>query len=75
MARVDATPIIHWLPVGHCEPAILLMAIDGELVEVEGFVELNDHHEGVVVQLERVGFARIERRGEDNMFRLIHLHG
>ena len=75
VARVDATPIIHWLPVGHCEPAILLMAIDGELVEVEGFVELNGHHEGVVVQLERVGFARIERRGEDNMFRLIHLHG
>jgi len=75
VARVDSTPIIHWLPVDYSKPATLLMADQEELVEVAGFVEINDHTIGEVVQLERVGFARIESIDDDGIFRLIHLHG
>ena len=58
--RFGNTPIIHWLPSNMAQPAVLLLEEEGELVAAEGLLEVNDYPDGTVVQLERMGFARIE---------------
>ncbi|MBT4059709.1 MAG: glutamate--tRNA ligase [Euryarchaeota archaeon] len=58
--RVGNTPIIHWLPSNMAKPAVLLLEEEGELIAAEGLLEINDYPVGTVVQLERMGFARIE---------------
>jgi hypothetical protein len=45
------------------------------LVIEEGLIENFELNEGAVIQLERVGFARIESVQEDGKVNLLYLHG
>ena len=73
--RQDNTRIIHWLPTNMAQPAVLLLEEEGELLEVEGLLEINDYPDGTVVQLERMGFAILEGIDENGARRLVRLHG
>jgi glutamyl-tRNA synthetase len=66
-------PIIHWLPTDS-PPAILLKPEGNELKVISGNLEANLHPIGTIVQLERVGYARIEADDDVGRKVLIHLH-
>ena len=57
--RNDRRPIIHWVPDTNATPAVLLVAEDGEIKRFEGLVETHTYPAGTMVQLERIGYARI----------------
>ncbi|HIG48614.1 MAG TPA: hypothetical protein EYQ20_20060 [candidate division Zixibacteria bacterium] len=57
----DSRPIIHWLANG---TETRLSIPDGkELRVVEGLLESHSHPIGTIVQLERIGYAIIEKDG------------
>ena len=61
MNRSDERPIVHWLAAGMERPFSLHRPSEyGEWALVEGLIEDNLHQVGMVVQLERIGFSRIE---------------
>jgi glutamyl-tRNA synthetase len=66
-------PILHWLPTDS-PPAILLKPEGREVKIISGNLEVNEHPEGTIIQLERVGYARIEADDELGRKVLIHLH-
>ena len=71
----DGVRIVHWLAAGVERDAVLLHDNEGEL-EHTCILESNDHAEGALVQLERIGFARIEQVGDDeHPWRLVWSHG
>lgn len=57
--RNDRRPIIHWVPDTNATPAVLLVAEDGEIKRFEGLMEAHTYPAGTMVQLERIGYARI----------------
>jgi glutamyl-tRNA synthetase len=57
--RNDRRPIIHWVPDTNATPAVLLVAEDGEIKRFEGLMETHTYPAGTMVQLERIGYARI----------------
>ena len=57
--RNDRRPIIHWLPESSATNATLLVAEDGEVKHIEGKLESHSYPEGTMVQLERIGYARV----------------
>ncbi|NCG00874.1 MAG: glutamate--tRNA ligase [Euryarchaeota archaeon] len=57
--RNDRRPIIHWIPDTNATPAVLLVAEDGEIKRFEGLMEAHTYPAGTMVQLERIGYARI----------------
>jgi glutamyl-tRNA synthetase len=57
--RNDRRPIIHWLPEPSTTNATLLVAEDGEVKHIEGKLETHSYPEGTMVQLERIGYARV----------------
>jgi len=59
--RSDSKPIIHWLANG--TETKLSIADAKELRVVEGLLESHSHPIGTIVQLERIGYAIIERDG------------
>ena len=66
-------PIVHWLgPLS--TPAVLIKPVGVELQQITGMLEPNDYENGTVVQLERAGFARIERDQKSGITTLIYLH-
>ena len=73
--RQDNTPIIHWVSGAHSQPATLLIAEEGVLVSATGLLETNALEPGAIIQLERMGFARLERIDADGTRHLVHLHG
>jgi glutamyl-tRNA synthetase len=72
--RHGNTPIIHWLPKNMAQPAVLLLEEDGELIAAEGLLEVNDYPDGMIVQLERMGFAILEGTDENGVRKLVRLH-
>lgn len=71
-------PIVHWLPAegkGAGIPTVLLLPEGEELHEVRGLLEPHEHPVGTIVQLERVGYARLEAPEADGTQRLVFLHG
>ncbi len=66
-------PILHWLPTDS-PPAILLKPEGSEVKIISGNLEVNEHPKGTIIQLERVGYARIEADDELGRKVLIHLH-
>tara|TARA_B100001996_G_scaffold286149_1_gene226392 strand:+ start:3540 stop:5279 length:1740 start_codon:yes stop_codon:yes gene_type:complete len=72
--RVGNTPIIHWLPENMAQSAILIVEEDGELMEANGLLEINNYPEGTIIQLERMGFAILEGLDENGARIMVQLH-
>ena len=60
---------IHWVAKGGASPATLMRPEGKQLHTIEGLLENHDFPIGTIVQLERVGYARIEKDGN-----LIYTH-
>lgn len=73
--RSDKRAIVHWIPSSMARPARLSTPIGDEIQVSEGMLEDIDLKEKSIVQLERVGFARIETIPEDGPVELLFLHG
>ena len=59
--RSDKRPVVHWVAGG--KPSVLTIPLDKEIITIEGILEDNDYQIGTVVQLERIGYAIIEKEG------------
>lgn len=59
--KTDDRPIVHWIPSGI---ATTLTIADGkDIIEIEGMLEEHDYEIGTIVQLERIGYAVVEKSG------------
>ena len=75
LERSDNRPIVHWLPINQSRMARLTSPSGNGFRVDEGLIENIDLVEGAIVQLERVGFARIEKIPENGPVDLLYLHG
>ena len=57
--RNDRRPIVHWLSDSGAKKATLIVAEDGELNRYEGLLETHSYAHGTMVQIERIGYARV----------------
>ena len=57
--RTDQRPIVHWIPQQESAPAILIETKNNEVHRLQGQLERHEHPPGTVVQLERIGYARV----------------
>lgn len=57
--RTDQRPIIHWLAASNSVDAILTETKDNKFIRHEGKLESHTYPVGTIVQLERIGYARI----------------
>jgi glutamyl-tRNA synthetase len=57
--RNDRRPIVHWLPDTGSMKATLITADDGEIKHHEGLLEAHSYPHGTMVQIERIGYARV----------------
>ena len=62
--RMNRAAILQWVPAQGGVPARLVMP-DASVVEGVAEPALADEDVGAIVQLERVGFARVDRKGAD----------
>ena len=67
--RKDKRPIVHWLSADHSRETILRYTKDNEIHHVNGHVETHSYTAGTIVQLERIGYARVM---EDDSLLLCH---
>jgi glutamyl-tRNA synthetase len=56
-ARSDKRPIIHWISENDCKKATLIHPSDGEILEIEGFLENHEYTPGTMLQIERIGYG------------------
>ncbi len=75
LERSDKRAIVHWLPTSMARPASLTTPVGDELLISEGMLEDVDLEEGAILQLERIGFARIEAVPDNGPVELLYLHG
>ena len=52
-------PIVHWLPESGSVKATLITAEDGEIKHQNGLLESHSYPHGTMVQVERIGYARV----------------
>ena len=64
--KLDAQ-LIHWLPVSRDLIKVELLMPDGKLVKGLGEALLDKVKEGQVVQLERIGLARLDKKEKDKL--------
>jgi hypothetical protein len=72
--RMDKRPIVHWVPKSICKNAVLTIPNGNELIIQEGVIEDIQIIKNNIVQLERVGYAKIESINDD-VIELLWLHG
>ena len=72
--RTDKRQIVHWLPKSIAKKAILTIPKDNQIIIQEGMMEDIQIIKNNVVQLERVGYAKIESN-DDDVIKLLWLHG
>lgn len=75
LQRSDKRTIVHWLPINQSRMARLTTPLGTEFRIDEGLIENIDLVEGEILQLERVGFAKIEKVPENGPVELLFLHG
>tara|TARA_Y100000287_G_scaffold178940_1_gene172152 strand:- start:795 stop:1673 length:879 start_codon:yes stop_codon:yes gene_type:complete len=75
LQRSDKRTIVHWLPINQSRVAVLTTPLGSEFRIDEGLIENIDLVEGEILQLERVGFAKIECVPESGPVELLFLHG
>ena len=73
--KTDDLPIIHWVSSKNSTEAVMIVARGSEIDNVEGIMENIDGNLGQTLQLERMGFARIEGISDSGRISLIWLHG
>ena len=61
--RSDKRPIVHWLSDQNSIEGVLVGTKDDTCFRIEGRMERHKHQTGTIVQLERVGYARIMEDG------------
>jgi glutamyl-tRNA synthetase len=61
--RSDKRPIVHWLTEQNSTEGVLHGTKDNTSVHIEGRLERHKHPVGTIVQLERVGYARVMQDG------------
>ena len=68
--------IIHWLPDDEraTVPAILHVPDGDDLHTIQARLEAHEHAVGTIVQLERIGYARLEAPSEAGTEQLVFLH-
>ena len=59
--RSDKRSVVHWVAGG--SPSKLTIASGQDINTIEGILENNTHPVGTIVQLERIGYAIIEKDG------------
>ena len=72
--RLDKRPIVHWVPKSISKKASLTIPNGNEIIIQEGVIEDIQIMKNNIVQLERVGYAKIESIDED-IIKLLWLHG
>jgi hypothetical protein len=72
--RSDRRPIVHWIPENMARQAELSIPNGMKLHSVKGMIEDFELNIGQIIQLERVGFAKIESLADDLPVKLIWLH-
>jgi glutamyl-tRNA synthetase len=72
--RTDRRPIVHWLIERHARPASLFTPKGDEITHDNGLIENGDYSVGDILQLERIGFARITEINTKGDITLIYLH-
>ena len=72
--RSDRRQIIHWVLDHHSKDAILLVVKDNQIERRSGRLEDVNLELGNVVQLERVGFARVTKIMDDGTPIMTYLH-
>ena len=73
--RTDRRAIAHWLPVEISREAVLEIPQADEIQEVSGVIEDYELVEGMIVQLERIGFARVKKIPNNGPIMMSWLHG
>jgi glutamyl-tRNA synthetase len=59
LERQQEHPVIHWLPASQADEAVLVETKNNEIHRISGKLERHNHPAGTVVQLERIGYARV----------------
>jgi hypothetical protein len=63
LERQDQRAVIHWVPVSEAEEALLIETKNNEVLRTHGQLERHNYPAGTIVQLERIGYARIMEDG------------
>ena len=72
--RTDRRTIAHWLPLEISREAVLEIPQMDEIRKVSGVIEDYELVEGMVVQLERIGFAKIKEIPNNGAIVMSWLH-
>ena len=75
LERSDNRPIVQWLPESMVREAVLFVPNGDKIDEIEGLLEDFELKVGNVYQLERIGFAMLEKMSDDCPAELVWLHG
>ncbi len=75
MEKTVSLPIIHWVSSKNSTEAKMMIARESEIDYAQGVIEDIDISAGQCIQLERMGFAKVEDISESNEISLIWLHG
>ena len=75
LERSDNRPIVQWLPESMVREAVLFVPNGDEIDEIEGLLEDFELKVGNVYQLERIGFAMLEKMSDGCTAELVWLHG
>ena len=75
LERSDNRPIVQWLPESMVREAVLFVPNGDEIDVIEGLLEDFELKVGNVYQLERIGFAMLEKMSDDCPAELVWLHG
>ena len=75
LERSDNRPIVQWLPESMVREAVLFVPNGDEIDEIEGLLEDFELKVGNVYQLERIGFAMLEKMSDGCPAELVWLHG
>ena len=75
LERSDNRPIVQWLPESMVREAVLFVPNGDKIDEIEGLLEDFELKVGNVYQLERIGFAMLEKMSDGCPAELVWLHG
>ena len=75
LERSDNRPIVQWLPESMVREAVLFVPNGDEIDVIEGLLEDFELKVGNVYQLERIGFAMLEKMSDGCPAELVWLHG